>query len=117
MDWRSQLPDFFVPDKELATFTSLAEAREKISYFLAHEAERRHLAAASRERVLREHTYAHRLAAALETIQDLHPGALPQRQPQQCTRSCSRTLSLRIIRSGPFWAACRRVRPPILITW
>lgn len=81
VDWRSQLPEFFTPDKELATFTSLAEAREKISYYLAHEDERLRLAAAARERVLREHTYAHRLATALEIIQDLHPGTLPQRQP------------------------------------
>jgi len=83
VDWRSQLPEFFAPDKELATFTSLAEAREKISYYLAHEDERLRLAAAARERVLREHTYARRLAGALEIIQDLHPGTLPHRQPQE----------------------------------
>ena len=83
VDWRSQLPEFFTPDKELATFTSLAEAREKISYYLAHDQERRHIAQTARKRVLREHTYAHRLAAALEIIQDLHPGTLPHRQPQE----------------------------------
>ncbi|MBI4644930.1 MAG: glycosyltransferase [Deltaproteobacteria bacterium] len=83
VDWRAQLPEFFTPDKELATFTSLAEAREKISYYLAHEDDRRRLAAAGRERVLREHTYARRLATALEIIQDLHPGALPHRRPQE----------------------------------
>jgi len=77
------LPEFFTPDKELATFTSLAEAREKISYYLAHDQERRHIAQTARKRVLREHTYAHRLAAALEIIQDLHPGTLPHRQPQE----------------------------------
>jgi spore maturation protein CgeB len=82
VDWRSQLPDFFTPDKELATFTSLAEAREKIAYFLAHEDERQRLAWAARERVLKEHTYARRLAAALEIIQDFHPRTLPCRQSQ-----------------------------------
>ncbi|RJR35883.1 MAG: hypothetical protein C4567_14365 [Deltaproteobacteria bacterium] len=83
VDWRGQLAEFFTPDQELATFTSLTEAREKISYYLAHEDERRRLAAASRERVLREHTYARRLAGALEIIQDLHPQSLPPRQPQE----------------------------------
>jgi len=83
VDWRAQLPEFFALDKELATFTSLAEAREKILYYLAHEDERRCLAAAARERVLKEHTYARRLAGALEIIQDLHPGALPHRRPQE----------------------------------
>ncbi len=83
VDWRAQLPEFFIPGQELATFTSLAEAREKIGYFLAHEDERRQLAAAGRERVLRDHTYARRLAMALEMIQDFHPGILPCRQAQE----------------------------------
>lgn len=78
VDWRAQLPEFFTSGKELATFTSLAEAREKILYYLAHEDERRCLAAAARERVMKEHTYARRLAGALEIIQDLHPGTLPR---------------------------------------
>lgn len=82
VDRRDQLPEFFTPDKELAVFSSLAEAREKITYYLAHEDERLELAAAGRERVLREHTYARRLAGALEIIQGLHPGALPHRRPQ-----------------------------------
>jgi spore maturation protein CgeB len=64
----------------VAVFTSLAEAREKISYYLAHEDERRAMAAAAKARVLKEHTYARRLAGALEIIQDLHPGVLPRRQ-------------------------------------
>jgi spore maturation protein CgeB len=85
VDWRSQLPEFFEPDKELATFASLGEAREKISYYLAHEPERRRLAGAARERVLRDHTYARRLAGALETIEDLHPGVLPLRRAKEET--------------------------------
>jgi spore maturation protein CgeB len=91
VDWRSQLPEFFTPGKELATFTSLAEAREKIDYFLAHDDERRRLAAAARERVLREHTYARRLAGALEMIQDFHPGTLPCRQSQAPAPAPGRT--------------------------
>lgn len=83
VDWRAQLPEFFTPGQELATFASLAEAREKILYYLAHEDERRQLAAAGRERVLRHHTYARRLATALEMIQDFHPGILPCRQPRE----------------------------------
>ncbi|RJR45777.1 MAG: hypothetical protein C4567_03105 [Deltaproteobacteria bacterium] len=83
VDRRSQLPEFFTPDKEVAVFTSLAEAREKISYYLAREDERRAMAAAARERVLKEHTYARRLAGALEIIQDLHPGVLPRRRREE----------------------------------
>jgi len=79
VDWRSQLPEFFRPEEELATFTSLAEAREKISYFLAHEDERARIAAAGRQRCLQEHTYAHRLQEALDIMEDLHPQVLPRR--------------------------------------
>ncbi|MEW6387018.1 MAG: glycosyltransferase [Thermodesulfobacteriota bacterium] len=79
VDWRNQLPEFFTPDRELVTFTSLAEAREKIDYYLAHEEERRLIAQQGRERCLREHTYASRLATALEIIEDFHPGVLPHR--------------------------------------
>jgi spore maturation protein CgeB len=79
VDRRVQLPQFFQPELELATFASLPEAREKIAYYLAHDEERLQVARQGRERLLREHTYPHRLAAALETIQDLHPGKLPQR--------------------------------------
>lgn len=73
VDWRRQLPEFFQPDEELAIFTSLAEAREKIAYFLAHEEERRRIAEAGRRRCLRDHTYARRLQEALNLIEELHP--------------------------------------------
>ena len=79
VDRRAQLPEFFTPDQELVVFTSLAEAREKIDYYLAHEEERRLIAKQGRERCLREHTYLSRLAAALEIIEDFHPGVLPNR--------------------------------------
>ncbi len=79
VDWRSQLPEFFQPELEVVTFTSLTEVREKIGYFLAHAEERCQLALKSRERCRRDHTYTQRLDEALEIIQDLHPGVLPQR--------------------------------------
>lgn len=82
VDFRAQLPEFFVPEKEVATFASLAEAREQIDYFLAHEDERRQVAQNSRERALRDHTYQVRLAEALEVLEDLCPGKLCPRPPK-----------------------------------
>ncbi len=79
VDIRSQLPEFFRPEEELATFASLGEARDKIGYFLTHEDERRRLAEAGRQRCLQEHTYVHRLREALEIIEDFYPQALPWR--------------------------------------
>lgn len=79
VDRRSQLPDFFQPEMELTTFADLAEARDKIGYFLNHEEERRSIAARGRERCLRDHTYTRRLQEALDLIEDLHPGVLRPR--------------------------------------
>jgi spore maturation protein CgeB len=78
-DRRGQLPEFFIPEEEVATFSSLAEAREKIDYFLAHEEKRREMAGNGRDRCLRDHTYRVRLGEALETLAELCPGRLPQR--------------------------------------
>jgi spore maturation protein CgeB len=79
VDRRGQLPEFFTPEEEVATFGSLAEARDKIDYFLAHEGKRLEMARKGRERCLRDHTYRVRLAQALEMLEDLCPGRLPQR--------------------------------------
>ena len=79
VDRRSQLPQFFAPETEMATFASVTELREKIAYFLEHEEERRMVAQAGRRRLLGEHCYTHRLGIALDLIQDFHPDALPGR--------------------------------------
>ena len=83
VDHRAQLAEFFAPEVEVATFGSLAEVREKIDFFLAHEDLRRQVAAAGRARLLRDHTYAVRLTQALELIQGLLPGRLPRRPPPE----------------------------------
>jgi spore maturation protein CgeB len=79
VDVRRQLPEFFQPEREVATFQDLAEAREKITYFLAHDEARRQVADQGRERCLRDHTYQVRLSEALELIEELCPGRLPRR--------------------------------------
>jgi spore maturation protein CgeB len=81
VDRRAQLPEFFKPEKEVTTFQNLAEAREKIDFFLAHEEERQRVARKGQERCLRDHTYRVRMSQALEIIEDLCPDRLPQRSP------------------------------------
>jgi len=63
----------------VATFQNLAEARDKIDYFLAPEEERWRVARRGRERCLRDHTYSVRLSQALEMVEELCPGRLPKR--------------------------------------
>ena len=68
VDNRELLPEMFEIEKEMATFSDTKEMQEKIDYYLAHPEERTRIIAASRDRVLREHTYEHRLRSMLETI-------------------------------------------------
>ena len=65
---RKDLALFFRPDDEMVTFQDAADLRKKAAYYLAHEDERRDIAARARARALREHTYEHRareIAAAV----------------------------------------------------
>lgn len=59
------LSDLFSPD-EICIVDTETELREAVQYFHAHPAERQERAACSRDRVLREHTYVHRIREALK---------------------------------------------------
>ncbi|MFP4084096.1 MAG: CgeB family protein [Desulfonatronovibrio sp.] len=65
VDHRELMSELFAPD-ELATFSDMQDLREKIDYFLAHPQERRVFSLKARERVLREHTYEHRMKALVD---------------------------------------------------
>jgi spore maturation protein CgeB len=67
-DERSLLSEVFEVGKEIVTFHDLNDLREKINYYLTHEDERKQVVQRARERVLREHTYAHRIQQMLTII-------------------------------------------------
>lgn len=56
-----RLDEFFQLDKEIVCYESPGELVEKIRHYLDHEDERRAIADAGYERVMRHHTYAKRL--------------------------------------------------------
>jgi spore maturation protein CgeB len=62
------LAELFVPGKEIVTFDTIPELREKMAYYAARPEERAQIVAAGRERVLREHTYAHRIEQMLSIV-------------------------------------------------
>jgi spore maturation protein CgeB len=68
VDYRSLLPDLFRVGEEIVCFSTLAEARRLISYYLSHEAEGAAIAMRAKQRALKEHTYAHRMRAMLEIV-------------------------------------------------
>jgi len=71
---RRELMDELFASGELETFGDMAELKEKIAYFLAHPEARREVAARSRERVLRDHTYERRMDTLLAYIAKDRPG-------------------------------------------
>ncbi|CCO24557.1 CgeB family protein [Maridesulfovibrio hydrothermalis] len=65
VDRRSLMPEAFA-EGELAHFESLEDLDEKIEYFLANPDKRADFAAKSRERVLKDHTYAVRMQSLID---------------------------------------------------
>ncbi len=77
VDERKLLPELFEPGKEVATFNDLAGCRKAIDHYLANPDEAKAIAEASRERVLREHTYRHRMEEMLGVVLEHHEPAFP----------------------------------------
>jgi len=59
-DRKSTNSDFFQADKEIVEYTTAEECREKVTWLLQHEKERRAIADAGKCRTLKEHTVEHR---------------------------------------------------------
>ena len=89
VDHRSLLPELFrleptnggPDDRELATFRHEGEIKGLIEYYLSHSEERDRIAAASRKRVLAEHTYDLRMAQALDFIYGNESGLASRQHP------------------------------------
>jgi spore maturation protein CgeB len=67
-DDRPTLREFFEPDKEIVTFRSRQELKEKISYYLPRENERREIGQRASQRAHRDHSYEVRLQKMLDTL-------------------------------------------------
>jgi hypothetical protein len=65
---RKDLNLFFRVGEEMIVFDSPGDLKEKIAYYLEHEEERREIASRARARVLRDHTYEHRVRELLTAI-------------------------------------------------
>lgn len=67
-DLKRELPDLLVPGKEVETYASDGEFREKVRYYLDHPDEAARIAAAGHRRAAAEHTYACRIKTVLTTL-------------------------------------------------
>ncbi len=68
-----RLDAFFRDGEEIVRYRDRADLREKIRYYLAHDAERTAIAEAAYRRVLAEHTWTHRLKTVLAQIEERRP--------------------------------------------
>lgn len=66
---KKNIPDLFIPEKEIITFNNYDEALEKILYFIEHEDKAMQIAKAGQERTLKDHTYLNR---ALELLKEIN---------------------------------------------
>ncbi|HEY6291295.1 MAG TPA: glycosyltransferase [Terriglobia bacterium] len=67
-DWKPALAELFEPEREVVTFRSRKELREKVDYYLAQPQERRAIADRAYARAHREHTYEKRLQRMFESL-------------------------------------------------
>lgn len=63
--------ELFTPGEEVVCYESYDQARELADYYLERPEERAEIGRRGRERVLREHTYRHRMETLLESVKDL----------------------------------------------
>lgn len=68
VDYRSELPELFKPGEEIVCFKNREDLRDKIRYYLDRPQEREEIARRAQERILREHTYEHRMEEMLNFI-------------------------------------------------
>jgi len=67
-DWKPSLPQSFEPEREIVTFHTLQELKEKVDYYLARPQERLEIADRAYARAHREHTYERRLEKMFEIL-------------------------------------------------
>ncbi len=69
-NWQADLEGCFAPDADLVCYESMEDAVEKAAFYLEHEDLRKKIASCGRERVLREHTYPHRVRQMCAHIEE-----------------------------------------------
>lgn len=75
-EYRPALREIFELDREIVTFETIKELKEKVAYYLFHSNEREEIALRSFERAHREHTYEQRLRVIMEAVNEFIEGKL-----------------------------------------
>lgn len=70
-DWKENLGEIFEIDKEIVTYHTVDDAKDKIKFFLKHESLRNKIALAGQRRTLEEYTYNKTIPKLIKYLQDL----------------------------------------------
>ncbi|WP_321532012.1 glycosyltransferase [uncultured Desulfuromonas sp.] len=70
VDCRPGLAEYFVDGKEIVTFSSLDDLRQKVIYYLENDIERQRIAIAGYQRVCRDHTFANRMKKIIDIARE-----------------------------------------------
>lgn len=70
-NFQEEFADYFKIGQELAVYHNYTELMELTEYYLKHDTERQHIAAAGLEAIKKGHTYQHRLQHILKTVQHI----------------------------------------------
>ena len=68
-DRKENLGELFVPEREVAVYSTAEEAAEVIHYYLEHPREAEEIALRGQARTLREHTYRQRIEALVPMLE------------------------------------------------
>ncbi len=83
------LPDLFQNDVHLATYQQADDLLDRMRFFLSHDDFRERIAAAGRSAVLSRHTYRHRLATVLQTLERMPTTVAMLSTPTPAARATS----------------------------
>jgi spore maturation protein CgeB len=67
-DWKPTLPALFEPERELVTFQTRTDLKEKVDFYLAHPDERLTIAERAYNRAQKDHTYEQRLRTIFSVV-------------------------------------------------
>ena len=70
-DHKDNIHELFEVDKEIVTYRSAQELKEKINYYIAHPEKAKKIAEAGQQRTLQEHTYFNRMKELVKILEEI----------------------------------------------
>jgi spore maturation protein CgeB len=69
-DWNDEIPNFFIPGKEVVIYNDIKDLPEIVRYYLERDEEREAIAQAARAKILSHHTMQRRMETIMHVLQN-----------------------------------------------